>query len=72
MTDKYAALTETQIEAIHRYIETLAVKRRGQWKAELEKDWYHARLSGDIHGLRNTHGFDWLRQFKLPAGKVSA
>jgi len=66
MTTTYPILTAEQLAAVHAYIAGLSEKRRRTWKAELEIDWYNARLSGTIHSLRNTHGFDWLRSFKLP------
>ena len=66
-TPAYEPLSDEQLAAIRRYIAELGEKRRRTWKAELELDWYNARLSGPIHSLRNTHGFDWLRSFRLPA-----
>jgi hypothetical protein len=62
----YPPLTADQLAAVRSYIDSLSPKRRRTWKAHLELDWYNARLSGPIHSLRNTHGFEWLAKFRLP------
>lgn len=50
-----------QMEALLDY----AVANGTNWKSKLWADWMNARLSGDIHRLRNTHGPSWLANFKL-------
>ena len=52
--------------------ETLAAlrdfaKREGRtWKSILNNHWMKASLPGILHRLRNTHGPEWLAEYKLP------
>lgn len=58
----FAPLTTDQLTALQDY----ASKHGRTWKASLREDWYHARLMGPVHALRNSHGPTWLAGFKLP------
>ena len=57
----YRPLTDAERTAL----ETYAAKYGRAWKARLNEDWYHARLTGVLHSLRNTHGPSGLASFKL-------
>lgn len=77
MKRTYRDLTPQELEAVHAF----ASQEGRRWKAKLnEVYWYNARiwygrepgLKFDpmrgtlLHGLRNSHGPDWLAGFKLP------
>ena len=38
------------------------------WKAKLSYLWRYGKISGPLYFLRNTHGPEWLVQFKFPKG----
>lgn len=71
------ALTAEQTEALKQYIAefnervarnaTKPKKNRvslpKNWKESLQGDWYRASRPGVLHGLRNTHGPEWLEGF---------
>jgi len=65
MNRTYRDLTEHEMNAITAY----AKKHGRTWKADLLTDWYYARVPGFIQSVRNTHGPDWLRSFRLPESK---
>lgn len=60
--DPARPLTPSELAAVQAY----AAKRGRTWRAQLRVDWAHARLTGELHALRNTHGHAWLEAFKLP------
>lgn len=73
------ALTAEQTEALKQYIaefnERVArnatkpkknrVPMARNWKEALSNDWFFARRPGVLHGLRNTHGPEWLEGFNV-------
>lgn len=61
MAQTFDPLTPDQIAAIRRY----AGAHGRTWKSKLQDDWFHARTSGEMQTLRNTHGPSWLVSFRL-------
>lgn len=71
----YDAITPDQIAALQAFAKAHGRK----WKNTLsEIYWYNARIwrptcdddgrmGSILHGLRNSHGCDWLHGYKLPA-----
>ncbi len=59
--DPLRPLTDEETSAVCDY----ASKHGRDWKSKLRIDWYRARLRGTMHRLRNTHGPEWLDNYKL-------
>ncbi len=59
---KHPPLTAEQLEALAH----LAKQNGRTWKAKLSDQWMRAAAEPILHGLRNTRGPTWLRQFTLP------
>jgi len=55
-------ITHEQSEALASF----ALKHGRTWKSKLRLQWYIAASGPILHGLRNTHGPEWLIKFKLP------
>ena len=60
----YRPLTDAELTALQEY----ATAHGRNWKQSLSEDWYHARLMGPLHSLRNSHGPAWLDRFTFAKG----
>jgi hypothetical protein len=58
----YPPLMLCQIDALQRY----ASKHGPRWKEHLQKEWGLPGMDPRLSRLRQTHGWLWLRRFRLP------
>jgi hypothetical protein len=57
---KHATLTPEQVAALDAY----KVEHGEQWRTMLSREWRCGSAPALLHGLRNSHGFQWLAVVK--------
>jgi hypothetical protein len=61
MSNDTMTLTAEEEQAIREY----AAREGRRWKSELNLAWYNASEPGILQSLRNSHGPEWLRSYRL-------